>query len=60
MGDRADPLRAVRVHQYAFVAKPRTEGGGGAEFRVDFENYDVGVDTIGIEFQAGRRANRFR
>ena len=47
----------VGVHQDAFVAEAGAERGGGAEFGIDFEDHDVRVDDLRIEFQAGRGAD---
>ena len=58
MRDRADALWTVGVHPYAFVAKSRSERGGGAEFQIDFEDHDVSIDDLRVEFQAGSDANR--
>ena len=53
MGDGAEALGGVGVHEDAFVAEAGTERGGGAELGVDFVDHDVRVDGVWDQFQAG-------
>src|SRR3954471_14842287 len=57
MRDGADPLRAVGVHQDAFIAEAGTKRGGCAELGIHFEDDDVSLDDVWVELESVRLAN---